>query len=88
MSEKDILVVSETSRDAKAAWVKFKDLFFDRPWIDRMFTHPVPMFVLKDGSEIIFISRDKLAVRREGWRGQIYPDSMINQVVRNRYGYS
>ena len=86
MSENDILVVSETSRDAKAAFVKFKDLFFDSPWVKSMFTSPLPMFVLVDGSEIIFISKDKLAVKRQGWHGYIYPDSMINQVVRNRYG--
>ena len=87
MSENDILVVSENNRAAKEAFVKFKDLFFDRPWVKQMFTSPVPMFILGDGSEIIFISKEKLVVKKEGWRGEIYPDYMINQVVRSKYGF-
>lgn len=87
MSENDILVVSETTRDAKAAFVKFKDIFFDRPWVKSMFTHPLPMFVLGDGSEIIFVSREQLAKKRHGWKGWVCSDDMINQAVRNKYGY-
>lgn len=86
MSATDILVVSETSRDTKAAFVKFKDTFFDCGWVKKMFTHPHPMFILADGSEVIFIERTKLAKYKPLWKGQIYPDSMIIQVMRNIWG--
>lgn len=86
MKDTDILVVSETSRDAKAAFVKFKDTFFDRPWVKKMFTHPHPMFILADGSEITFIDKTKLAKYKPLWKGQIYPDSLIHQVVRSKWG--
>ena len=87
MSENDILVVSETSRDAKAAFIQFKDIFFDRPWVKRMFTHPVPMFELANGAEIIFVSKAELPKKRVGFRGWVCTDDMINQVVRQKYGH-
>lgn len=87
MSENDILVVSDTDQLAKAAFAEFRSTFFDCDWVGAMFTHPVPMFVLENGGEIIFVSRDKVKRYKETWKGQIYPDYMIKQVVGNRYGY-
>lgn len=87
MSEKDILVVSESNQEAEFAFVKFRELFFDCSWVKNMFEYPHLMFVLSDDAEIIFVSRDDLAKKKVGWKGWICPDDVINQVVRNRYGY-
>ena len=85
MTDNDILVVCEDSKEIQFEWARFRRAFFDERFVKYLGKHPDYSFTLYDGSQVIFVLRSNSKHKRSGFMGLITRPSELHSVIRRRY---